>query len=114
MKAVNNEAAVRAMPGVLDVVTIDSGVAVVAETFGQALDGKEALDVTWGPGSVDALSDDAITARLKAATPSLDVLGLLVKKVEGSSTSHSPVTRRWRPTRRSPTYGPTVPRSGPG
>ncbi|MDX3614276.1 xanthine dehydrogenase family protein molybdopterin-binding subunit [Streptomyces europaeiscabiei] len=95
VKAVNNEAAVRAMPGVLDVVTIDSGVAVVAETFGQALDGKEALDVTWGPGSVDALSDDAITARLKAATPSLDVLGLLVKKVEGefdfAFASHAPL-----------------------
>ncbi|MDX3585700.1 xanthine dehydrogenase family protein molybdopterin-binding subunit [Streptomyces europaeiscabiei] len=95
VKAVNNEAAVRAMPGVLDVVTIDSGVAVVAETFGQALEGKEALDVTWGPGSVDALSDDAITARLKAATPSLDVLGLLVKKVEGefdfAFASHAPL-----------------------
>ncbi|WP_327346928.1 xanthine dehydrogenase family protein molybdopterin-binding subunit [Streptomyces europaeiscabiei] len=95
VKAVNNEAAVRAMPGVLDVVTIDSGVAVVAETFGQALDGKEALDVTWGPGSVDALSDDGIRARLKAATPSLDVLGLLVKKVEGefdfAFASHAPL-----------------------
>ncbi|MFM9696592.1 xanthine dehydrogenase family protein molybdopterin-binding subunit [Streptomyces europaeiscabiei] len=95
VKAVNNEAAVRAMPGVVDVVTIDSGVAVVAETFGQALDGKEALDVTWGPGSVDALSDDGIRARLKAATPSLDVLGLLVKKVEGefdfAFASHAPL-----------------------
>ncbi|MDX3131721.1 molybdopterin-dependent oxidoreductase [Streptomyces europaeiscabiei] len=95
VKAVNNEAAVRAMPGVLDVVTIDSGVAVVAETFGQALDGKETLDVTWGPGSVDALSDDGIRARLKAATPSLDVLGLLVKKVEGefdfAFASHAPL-----------------------
>ncbi|MDX3639030.1 xanthine dehydrogenase family protein molybdopterin-binding subunit [Streptomyces sp. MB09-02B] len=95
VKAVNNEAAVRAMPGVLDVVTIDTGVAVVAETFGQALDGKEALDVTWGPGSVDALSDDGIRAKLKAATPSLDVLGLLVKKVEGAFdfafASHAPL-----------------------
>ncbi|MFF9037216.1 molybdopterin cofactor-binding domain-containing protein [Streptomyces sp. NPDC014892] len=95
VKAVNNEAAVRAMPGVLDVVTIDTGVAVVAETFGQALDGKEALDVTWGPGSVDTLSDDGIRAKLKAATPSLDVLGLLVKKVEGefdfAFASHAPL-----------------------
>ncbi|MDT0573060.1 molybdopterin cofactor-binding domain-containing protein [Streptomyces sp. DSM 3412] len=95
VKAVNNEAAVRAMPGVLDVVTIDTGVAVVAETFGQALDGKEALDVTWGPGSVDTLSDAGIRAKLKAATPSLDVLGLLVKKVEGefdfAFASHAPL-----------------------
>lgn len=95
VKAVNNEAVVRAMPGVLDVVTLDTGVAVVAETFGQALDGKEALDVTWGPGTVDTLSDDGIKARLKAATPSLDVLGLLVKKVEGefdfAFASHAPL-----------------------
>jgi isoquinoline 1-oxidoreductase subunit beta len=95
VKAVNNEAAVQAMPGVLDVVTIDTGVAVVAETFGQALDGKEALDVTWGPGTVDALSDQDIRAKLKAATPSLDVLGWLVKKVEGefdfAFASHAPL-----------------------
>lgn len=95
VKSVDNEAAVRAMPGVLDVVTIDTGVAVVAETFGQALDGKEALEVTWGPGSVDALSDDGIRAKLKAATPSLDVLGPLVKKVEGefdfAFASHAPL-----------------------
>ncbi|MFJ9586829.1 xanthine dehydrogenase family protein molybdopterin-binding subunit [Streptomyces acidicola] len=95
VKAVNNEAAVRAMPGVLDVVTLDTGVAVVAETFGQALDAKEALDVTWGPGTVDALSDDGIRARLKAATPSLDVLGVLVKKVEAefdfAFASHAPM-----------------------
>lgn len=95
VKSLNNEAVVRAMPGVLDVVTIDTGVAVVAETFGQALDGKEALDVTWGPGSVDALSDEGIRARLKAATPSRDVLGLLVKKVEGefdfAFASHAPL-----------------------
>ncbi|MGW0704754.1 molybdopterin cofactor-binding domain-containing protein [Streptomyces sp. NPDC002643] len=95
VKSVDNEAAVRAMPGVLDVVVIDTGVAVVAETFGQALDGKEALEVTWGPGTVDALSDDDIKAKLKAATPSLDVLGLLVKKVEGefdfAFASHAPL-----------------------
>ncbi|GCB51088.1 xanthine dehydrogenase family protein molybdopterin-binding subunit [Streptomyces sp. NL15-2K] len=95
VKSVNNEAAVRAMPGVLDVVTIDTGVAVVAKTFGQALDAKNALDVTWGPGTVDELSDDGIRAKLKAATPSLDVLGALVKKVEAdfdfAFASHAPM-----------------------
>ncbi|MEW2398400.1 molybdopterin cofactor-binding domain-containing protein [Streptomyces sp. NPDC046862] len=95
VKSVNNEAAVRAMPGVLDLVTIDTGVAVVAETFGQALDAKNALDVTWGPGTVDALSDDDIRAKLKAATPSLDILGALVKKVDAefdfAFASHAPM-----------------------
>ncbi|MBF6052701.1 isoquinoline 1-oxidoreductase [Streptomyces eurocidicus] len=68
VRSVNNERAVRAMPGVLDTVVVPTGVAVVAETFGQALDAKNALDVTWGPGTVDGLSDDGIRARLRAAT----------------------------------------------
>ncbi|AVH61570.1 MULTISPECIES: xanthine dehydrogenase family protein molybdopterin-binding subunit [Streptomyces] len=95
VKAVNNETVVRAMPGVLDVVAIDTGVAVVADTFGQALDAKEALDVTWGGGTVDTLSDDEIRAKLKAATPSLDPLGLLVSKVDAefdfAFASHAPM-----------------------
>ncbi|MFF0012443.1 molybdopterin cofactor-binding domain-containing protein [Streptomyces sp. NPDC005374] len=95
VKSVDNEAAVRAMPGVLDVVVIDTGVAVVAETFGQALDGKDALEVTWAGGSVDTLSDSDIRARLKAATPSLDLLGALVKKVDTefdfAFVSHAPL-----------------------
>ncbi|ELP66869.1 molybdopterin cofactor-binding domain-containing protein [Streptomyces turgidiscabies] len=82
VKSVNNTPAVRAMPGVLDVVTVPTGVAVVAETFGQALDAKDALDVTWGPGSVDALSDAEISAKLRAATAPLVVPGLLVKRVD--------------------------------
>ncbi|WP_020117459.1 xanthine dehydrogenase family protein molybdopterin-binding subunit [Streptomyces canus] len=93
--SVGNEAAVRAMPGVVDVVVIDSGVAVVAETFGQALDGKNALEVTWGGGTVDTLSDSDIRARLKAATPSLDLLGALVRKVDTefdfAFASHAPL-----------------------
>ncbi|MFE1840938.1 xanthine dehydrogenase family protein molybdopterin-binding subunit [Streptomyces sviceus] len=95
VRSVGNEAAVRAMPGVVDVVVIDSGVAVVAETFGQALDGKNALEVTWGGGTVDTLSDGDIRARLKEATPSLDLLGALVQKVDTefdfAFASHAPL-----------------------
>ncbi|MET9827927.1 molybdopterin cofactor-binding domain-containing protein [Streptomyces sp. NPDC006385] len=95
VKSVNNESAVRAMPGVLDVVTVPTGVAVVAETFGQALDGKNALDVTWGPGTVDTLSDDDIRAKLKASTAPLVVPGLLVKHVDAefdfAFVSHAPL-----------------------
>ncbi|MEU6227723.1 molybdopterin cofactor-binding domain-containing protein [Streptomyces sp. NPDC047042] len=95
VKSVHNEPAVRAMPGVLDIVTVPTGVAVVAETFGQALDAKNALDVTWGPGSVDAFSDDEISAKLKAATAPLVVPGLLVKRVDAefdfAFASHAPL-----------------------
>lgn len=74
--SVNNRAAVLAMPGVLAVevipgggtiVGIPPGVAVMAETFGQAWDACRALDIVWGDGPNKGLSDAAIQAALKAA-----------------------------------------------
>ncbi|PKW25817.1 molybdopterin cofactor-binding domain-containing protein [Phycicoccus duodecadis] len=64
---VNNLAAVRAMPGVTDVVLVPTGVAVRAATFGQCIDAVRALDVQWNPGSVTGESDASILAELKAA-----------------------------------------------
>jgi len=77
---VNNEGAVRAMPGVIDVVTVPPGgtivarqvgVAVMAQTFGQAWDACNALDITWGDGANKGQSDATIQATLKAAVPPL-------------------------------------------
>ncbi|MER7703967.1 molybdopterin cofactor-binding domain-containing protein [Kitasatospora sp. NPDC097605] len=59
--------AARAMPGVLGVVTIPSGVAVLAETFDQALRARDALRTSWHPGPVAALSDADIRKRLRDA-----------------------------------------------
>lgn len=76
--SVNNLATVRAMPGVLDVVVIPGGgtivanppgVAVMAETFGQAYAGALALDITWGDGPLAGKSDASIQAALKASMP---------------------------------------------
>jgi isoquinoline 1-oxidoreductase subunit beta len=69
VRSVGNLAAVRAMPGITDVVPISTGVAVRGETFGQCIDAVRALHVTWGPGPVDHQSDDSVVAELKAATP---------------------------------------------
>ncbi|MEU6892606.1 molybdopterin cofactor-binding domain-containing protein [Streptomyces sp. NPDC046557] len=69
VREIANRAAVQAMPGVLHVVTIPTGVAVVAETFGQALDAKAALQVTWGPGPADRLSDAQVRTKLRAVNP---------------------------------------------
>jgi isoquinoline 1-oxidoreductase beta subunit len=66
-EAVANLDAVRAMPGVTDVAVIGTGVAVRAATFGQCIDAVRALQVTWGPGTVDDLDDDAVQAALAAA-----------------------------------------------
>ncbi len=76
--SVNNRAAVLAMPGVIAVETIPGGgtivpfppgVAVMAETFGEAWDACRALDITWGNGNNAGLSDAIIQAALKAAVP---------------------------------------------
>ncbi len=70
---VHNLAAVKAMPGVTDVVTIEhtanvpGGVAVRAQTFGQCIDAVRALKVDWAPGSVDTKSEQSILADLRAA-----------------------------------------------
>ncbi|MGW6823590.1 molybdopterin cofactor-binding domain-containing protein [Streptomyces sp. NPDC055005] len=95
VRSVANLAAVQAMPGVLHVVTIPTGVAVVAETFGQALDAKAALRVEWGPGPADRLSDAGVRAKLRAATPPLLVPPLLTPYVDAefdfAFVSHAPM-----------------------
>ncbi len=95
VRSVANLAAVRAMPGVLHVVTVRTGVAVVAETFGQALDARAALDVGWGPGPADALSDADIRSRLRAAAPPPLLPPLLTGHVDAefdfAFVSHAPL-----------------------
>ena len=64
-----DDAAARAMPGVVAVTRIPTGVAVVAETFDQALAARDALAITWNPGPGAHLSDADIRSRLAAAAP---------------------------------------------
>ncbi len=75
---VNNLSTIKAMPGVIGVCVlprgglvtpIPPGVAVMAETFGQAWDAVNALDVTWGGGTIDGENNASITAKLKATVP---------------------------------------------
>jgi isoquinoline 1-oxidoreductase beta subunit len=59
--------AARAMPGVVGIARIPSGIAVAAATFGQAQAARDALRITWDPGPNAALSDAQIRSRLQAA-----------------------------------------------
>ncbi len=61
-------AAATAMPGVLAVTTIPTGVAVVAETFHYALQARDALTIAWNPGPAAGVSDAQIRTQLEAAT----------------------------------------------
>jgi isoquinoline 1-oxidoreductase beta subunit len=61
-----DDAAAKALPGVQHVVTIDSGVAVVANDYWSATKGREALRVTWDEGAHATLSTEQLKARFKA------------------------------------------------
>ncbi|HYH49169.1 MAG TPA: molybdopterin cofactor-binding domain-containing protein [Acidimicrobiia bacterium] len=70
---VNNLDAVKAMPGITDVVPISSGIAVRGDTFGQCIDAVNALQVEWGPGPKDNESDETVLKGLKAATEEMQL-----------------------------------------
>ena len=57
----------RSMPGVLDVVQISDGVAVVADSYWRAKKAREALTVVWDEGSVAMLDNAAMMAGMRNA-----------------------------------------------
>ena len=91
VRSVQNAAAVRAMPGITDVVTVATGVAVRGATFGQCIDAVRALKITWGPGTVDHLSDSDVQAALaKAELPMVvPALDLSAVGVPVTTTDHT-------------------------
>ncbi len=59
--------AAKGMPGVIDVVQISDGVAVVANSYWQAAQARKALKVEWDEGAVAALSDKSMAAATRKA-----------------------------------------------
>ncbi len=57
--------AASAMPGVVGVVSLPTGVAVAAQSFAQAMAARDALRITWTPGPASQLSDTDIRATLR-------------------------------------------------
>ncbi|MCK5055416.1 MAG: xanthine dehydrogenase family protein molybdopterin-binding subunit [Candidatus Aminicenantes bacterium] len=58
-----NSGKTRALPGVRDVVVINEGIAVVADTFWQARQGMEALEVEWTKSSGENPDSEKISQR---------------------------------------------------
>lgn len=70
VRKVRNTAEVEAMPGITHVVQVSTGVAVRGRTFGQCIDAVRALEVEWGPGTVEGKSDATVERELqRAAVP---------------------------------------------
>ncbi|WP_349371126.1 xanthine dehydrogenase family protein molybdopterin-binding subunit [Salinarimonas sp.] len=61
-----DDAAARAVKGVVDVVEIPTGVAVVARDTWSALRGREALSVTWDESRAETRSTEALVAEARA------------------------------------------------
>src|SRR3546814_14431297 len=72
--AIENKAEVLALDGVRNVALIDTGVAVRADTFGQAIDGVRALKVRWRDGPVAGDSDEDVLMGLRKAELPLPTL----------------------------------------
>jgi isoquinoline 1-oxidoreductase beta subunit len=72
------------MSGVVAVTKLPSGVAVTAKTFDQALKAASAIEVTWGSGTVDGVSDADIESRLAAAIPPMTPALPLTKRVDAT------------------------------
>ena len=118
-RSVRNLAQVKAMPGITDVAIIPhtqfvpGGVAVRGETFGQCIDAIRALDVVWGPGTVDGKSDADVLADLKKAELPMTPAGTAGQDARGAVHVPLPPGRPARDQlRRGRRAGRTAPRSG--
>jgi isoquinoline 1-oxidoreductase beta subunit len=67
VKSFNSDKA-KAMPGVREVLQTSSGVAVIADSWWQARQARDALDIQWNPGSTAKINNASIYAGLKAAS----------------------------------------------
>src|SRR5262249_55104309 len=61
-----NDAAIKAMPGVIATVKLPHGVGIVAESFPQAMAARRALRVTWSKNKVDAFNSEKALERYAA------------------------------------------------
>lgn len=86
VRSVRNLSKVRAMPGITDVAVVSTGVAVRGETTSHCIDAVRALEVDWGPGTVDGESDDTVLAKLRAAAPPMVVPPVLTKTIDAEFT----------------------------
>jgi isoquinoline 1-oxidoreductase beta subunit len=91
-----NEAEIKAMPGVIRTVRLDSGVAVVADSFTHAMNARAALAVAWAKGEAEGFDSERtlekeyarIHADPAAQTETLDSKGDAAAAFAGAATRH--------------------------
>jgi isoquinoline 1-oxidoreductase beta subunit len=80
-----DSAGAEALPGVRRVLSISSGIVVVADHFWQALKARNALKITWDPGENAHLDNAAFRASLDRASAA--VPGLKAKMTRGDTAA---------------------------
>lgn len=90
VKSVNNMEQLKRMPGITDVVPVETGVAIRGRTFGQCIDAVRAVEASWEPGTVDDKSDETVLEDLRKAEIPLAVpkLGAGIETMEGDFVFH--------------------------
>lgn len=85
-----DDAAARKVPGVKDVIDVGSGVAVLAEGFWAAKQGRDALRIEWDLGPAAALSTEGMREEYRklAGTP-----GLVARKTGDAAAAKAAATR---------------------
>ncbi|GAC1529032.1 MAG: xanthine dehydrogenase family protein molybdopterin-binding subunit [Ramlibacter sp.] len=64
----------KAMPGVVDVVQVADGIAVVADTYWHARKGREQLSISWDAGAIGAMDHNTIMAATREALGTVEPL----------------------------------------
>lgn len=69
-----DDSAVKAVPGVRQIVALDDRIAVVAENTWAAIQGRNALEITWDEGQNASLSSEELrtTAKVRLPQPGID------------------------------------------
>ncbi|MBE7941121.1 MULTISPECIES: xanthine dehydrogenase family protein molybdopterin-binding subunit [Ramlibacter] len=75
-----DDSAVKGMPGVLAVVQVADGVAVVADSYWRAQKARQQLKVTWDEGSVAALDHNSIIGGTRAALDTVEPIDIVKPK----------------------------------
>lgn len=88
-----DDAAARAMPGVRDVVTTTSGIAVVADSWWQARQGRDALRIEWDGSASAGLNDGAILRGLRQAAAKSGIVARKEGDAEGALKAAARVVR---------------------
>ena len=82
VSAAADDTVVRAMPGVVAIVRVPSGIAVVADSFDHALRAKERLQALRGASALEYVSDAEARLRLTEAVPPFVLPPMLTKYID--------------------------------